>query len=424
MDCKKLDREQLLSYLFSLTSQGIKYDLDRIRDAVRVTGEPQLAIPSVHVAGTNGKGSVSAMVASVLKCAGYHTGLYMSPHLIAFEERFLIDGVPAATNDWLAVYRDCADVCEHFELTFFEIATLVAFELFRRAGVAWGVFETGLGGRLDATNILVPRVSIITGIAMDHREYLGETIDAIAGEKLGIIKPGVPAVIYRSPHPNFESAARAVCRDRNAPIHLVSERDARDITCVDGRFQFTLDGQRYCPGMRGRFQVANAVCAIRACQVTGIADSAVIAQGISQTVLPGRYQKVQVRDKTVIFDVGHNPGGARVTALSLREEYDSRDVVIVVGIMKDKDCAGILAELAPVAAHLYLCAPTTERAARPRDLLTMVPSDIAGEIDTCDTVDSAVSRALAGPQPVVCVAGSFYTVGEAMVFLKVQPRFA
>ncbi len=215
--------------LFNRTTKGIKLGLDRMFAAAATLGNPQNAYQCIHVAGTNGKGSTSAFIESVLREHGFKTGLFTSPHIISFEERFMINGKPIITRQWMDVYRSVEPIIEDLRLTFFEAVTLLAFELFKREKVEWAVFETGMGGRLDSTNIIIPKVASITAIAMDHMNFLGDNLLSIAGEKLGIVKKGIPLVMALPLQKEIVELAWAKCKELNAPCFFVSGKDALDI---------------------------------------------------------------------------------------------------------------------------------------------------------------------------------------------------
>jgi dihydrofolate synthase/folylpolyglutamate synthase len=255
-------REETIARLFSLTARGIKYDLDRMLIAVRRLGNPQSACRSFHVAGTNGKGSTCAFIASILRAHGHRVGLYTSPHIIDFEERFIIDGRPVATEAWMAVYQAIEPAIADLNLTFFEITSIICFELFKRERVDYAVFETGMGGRLDATNVVTPVASVVTSIGIDHAEYLGPDLLSISREKLGIVKPGVPLVMIRSPEETIMRLASETCERLGSLLHVVEERQATGIVEEECRCSFTAAGVRYRLPLAGRFQIVNALAAI------------------------------------------------------------------------------------------------------------------------------------------------------------------
>jgi dihydrofolate synthase/folylpolyglutamate synthase len=404
--------EAIKQSLFSLTAKGIKYDLDRICAAAVQAGNPHTAYASIHVAGTNGKGSTCAFIESVLRKAGFTTGLFTSPHISAFEERFRINGVPVSEEEWVAVYDELRVVISSFNLTFFEATMLIGSELFRRRNVDWAIFETGLGGRLDATNILMPRVSVVTHLAMDHADLLGNTIAAVASEKLGIVKKGIPLVIAESGDAEVCRLIDETCRERKSPCAVVSAGDATDVVVSPAGVMFSRDGIRYTIRLTGRFQIINALLAIEAIARTGLViPEETLVQGIAAAAIEGRFQQLQVRGKKVILDVGHNPDAAEALCAALDEQFKSVPICLVAGIMADKDYPAMIARYAATARHLILTRPDTERAALAEMLARHAPDD---RHTVYVDVASAVSAALERDEEVICITGSFFTVGEAV----------
>jgi dihydrofolate synthase / folylpolyglutamate synthase len=413
--------EEIAEKLFTRTTQGIKLGLDRVRRAAEMTGNPQHSYASVHVAGTNGKGSTCAYVESALRAHGVKTGLFTSPHLVRFEERFMVDGRPVPGETWVSVYDDIAGIVEKLGLTFFEAVTLIAFELFKREKVEWAVIETGLGGRLDATNIVEPRVAAITSLGLDHMQYLGGDLPSIAREKLGIVKRDVPLVIARPGRPDIREMAERRCAQMNAPCYAVSAADAAHPAAQEDETCFIMDGRRFTTPLLGGYQIQNAMVAIKTVQCAGFNDAAKTAEGISRTSLPGRFQIIPHEGRVVVFDVGHNPAAAEAFSTALKRRFDGLSVCMVAGIMKDKDVAGVLRQFCASAGRLILTRPAIERAADCETLLRNVPADYHGPRECVPDVNDAVAAALGGTEKVVCVAGSFHTVGEAMKTMGIQP---
>ena len=404
--------ESIKQSLFALTSKGIKYDLDRIAAAAVRVGSPQAAYPSIHVAGTNGKGSTCAFIESVLRTAGYSTGLFTSPHISALEERFRINGETVAEKEWVAVYDEQRASIEAYNLTFFEATMLIGSELFRRRGVEWAVFETGLGGRLDATNILKPRVSVITHLAMDHSDLLGNTLAEVAAEKLGIVKESTPLVAAEACDAAVLRLIDATCREKRAPCAIIAERCAAGVESTSAGNIFYRNGIRYATRLSGRFQVVNALLAVEAIARTGLGiDPDIVRRGIADAYLPGRLQQLDVSGRTVIIDVGHNPDAASALCAALDERFRGKSMCMVAGIMADKEYPAMLARYAATAGHIILTRPKTDRAAVAEDLARHVPEHRRTVVpDVAEAVASALQRT----EDVVCITGSFYTVGEAL----------
>ena len=412
--------DEIKSRLFSLVNKGIKYDLDRMFRAASMCGDPQKAYLSVHVAGTNGKGSTCAYIESVLRRAGYKTGLYTSPHITDFEERFRVDGVDIAEGVWVDVYREQEKIINELGLTFFEAATLMAFEIFKRCGVQYAVFETGMGGRLDATNIIVPQVSVITKLALDHREYLGDGILEIAGEKLGIVKPNVPVVMLDPRDESIRQLAQTRCRDVYSELTLVDTCNVDDIKYTDGGMQLVMTNCKYDISLFGKHQVENALLALAAIERIGNFDYKIIYDGMKAASVSGRFQVVDIYGRAVVFDVGHNPDAAAVLVDALNARFPNRRAAFVVGMMKDKDAAAIIDIFIKRASAFYFAKPKTERAANPTDLDALTRGKFNGKTVISQNVEDALRQAISdtNSNDVICVTGSFYTVSEAMEACK------
>ncbi len=408
-------------HLFSLNTRGIKYDVDRIRKAAILCGNPQNAYKSFHIAGTNGKGSVCSYIESVVRTTGFRTGLYTSPHIIDFEERFIINGKPITENDWLSVYNDQCAIIDKLELSFFEAATLMAFELFKRNNVEWAIFETGLGGRLDATNIISPQVSVITGIAMDHTDYLGSTLIAIAHEKLGIAKKGIPLVFAKNRDHAINTLATRICSEMHSAITVCSPDDAQIVRETAEGTIINWNNRQYLIPLCGLHQVKNAVTALNALERAGFTDYETVLRGLQCTFIPGRFHVVGFKGKQLVFDVGHNPDAASVVVDTLKRRFADIPVVFIIGVMKDKDYSGIIAQLLPCAAHIIFTKPNTGRAAESLDLLGAVPELYRGMCSVVDTVRNAFNAACERQESIVCITGSFYTVGEAYSAAGIKP---
>lgn len=413
-----MNSSEIKEHLFSLNSKGIKYDLDRITEASRRCGNPHLSYKCIHVAGTNGKGSTCAYLESMLRAAGFKTALYSSPHLLNFEERFQIDGKIIDESQWLEIYYDLKQVADELNLTFFETTTLMAFELFKRNKVQWAVFETGLGGRLDATNIIKPEISVITRIALDHMDLLGKDLESIAREKAGIIKPGIPAVVASSCDLQVRNVLRQTCTIMNAPCYEVSFSDASDICETASGTSFCRKGKRYLLTMPGRYQVINALLALEAMERISLLNDTTSA-GLSKAFFPGRFQQISFGQKRFILDVGHNPDAAGVLVDNLKKQFKKESVCIVTGIMKDKDYPGILKKYSEIADTIILSRPDVERASFPEELMKSVPQGTVHAC-ICNTIADALSKAMSGPHQIICIAGSFYTVGEACSLMGIN----
>ena len=414
------ETHKIISRLFSLSTKGMKFGLERMVAASDAIGNPHQSFKIIHVAGTNGKGSICAYCNAMLQELGQSVGLFTSPHLVDFEERFIINGKPITTNDWLPVYTDLESVINQHELTFFEATTLMAFELFKRKGVDWGVIETGLGGRLDSTNIITPAVSIIGQIAFDHMQYLGNSLEQIATEKLGIVKKGVPLVAAMPLQRSIENLIRQRCNDQSTSCIIVEGNDksyavtdtAQSLHYHNINWQIPLDGVH---------QRTNALCAIRAMESAGFNDFVVMKNGLAKTTLPGRFQRIQFKEKTIIFDVGHNPAAAASIVENIARVYPDEKVLFVVGIMSDKDAVGFIQKILPIADTIICTQPQTDRAMSAEALQSLIPPSFAVNRSTIPSVRQAIEQSLNSSNNVICVTGSFFTVGEGMSALGVRP---
>ncbi|MDM7926162.1 MAG: folylpolyglutamate synthase/dihydrofolate synthase family protein [bacterium] len=414
---------QAVDYLFHRERRAMRFGLDAIRDLLGRCGGPQKSFASVHVAGTNGKGSSTAMLEAVLRAAGYRTGRYTSPHLTDMRERIAVSGrnIPgAAVSAWLHRHRDDAEAAG---ATVFEILTAMAFSHFRDSRVDIAVVETGLGGRLDATNAVTPVLTAITAIGKDHTELLGGTIESIAREKAGILKPGVTCVAAPQ-----SGRVRAVLTSSAAsvPCPIVFSRDAvsiRNLECTDrfSRFDASTELSEYRGlrlGLIGRHQIDNAalvIAAVDALRKSGwkIPDRAVAA-GLRGVVWRGRLEVLR-RNPTVLVDSAHNPAGVTTLALALRTLFRYDRLILVFGVLADKDYRSMLKILAPAAHHLILTRPLSERAMDPA-LLAGLPALKGKTVTVIPDIRHAWKTALASARhgDLVCGAGSIYFAGEVL----------
>ena len=426
-----------LTYLFSLERLGIKFGLDNIRAICAALGHPEAAWPSVIIAGTNGKGSVAAMVEAGLRAAGHRTGLYTSPHLVRLEERFRIDGEPVSSSALAeaaavvqrVVHRLRAAGELSTDPTFFEVTTAIGFDLFRRARAQVVVLEVGLGGRFDATNVAEPAVGAITTIDLDHERFLGHTIAAIAAEKAGIIKPGMRVVVGET-KPEALAVFEDVCRARGAEMIPASRFVRAEVVGLEaGRAVLDLETPRRTYGritlsLRGRHQARNAVVAARLLEeldASGIRTPGdAVRSALATTRWPGRLELVTDREgRQVLCDAAHNPAGARVLADYLREVHPT-GLPVVFAIMKDKDVSGTLQPLLPLASHLVLTRARTDRALAPEAAL-----DAARRAGRADRVEVEPDPGLALERAwcharLVCAAGSIFLVGEVVAGIRTE----
>ena len=422
-----MDIDALLKELYGLERFGIKLGLDVVRNLLHRLGDPQDAFPAIHVTGTNGKGSTCAFLASIFRAGGYCVGLYTSPHLVRFNERIRVDGAMISDGDVARLYQEIkphaaamAARNETDQPTFFEVTTAMAFRYFAERRVDVAVVEVGMGGRLDATNVVNPDACVITRIGLEHTENLGRTVERIAREKSGIIKPGVPVVTVDQPALRI-IAARA--EELKCPLTVVG-RDVRVSRAgfdLEGQDLLLEDGVAVATHIRllGAFQPENAALAYAASlAVKGKwrLTKADIAGGLSTVTWPGRLQVVR-RDPVVIVDGAHNASAAAALAESLQELFPAKKLAFVLGILNDKDLAGIAAALGPLASRVTATRPKTPRAFEPEDLKRAFGG--FAPVGIVPDVKEAVTKALdsAAKHDVVVVAGSIYTIGEALELL-------
>jgi dihydrofolate synthase/folylpolyglutamate synthase len=400
-----------------------------MRALMAALDHPDHAYDTVIIAGTNGKGSVTAMVDRALRAAGARVGRYTSPHLVRLEERFAIDGESVATDKLEAVTADvlAADTPganTGGQATFFELTTAIALELFRREGVGIAVLEVGLGGRFDATNIVTPRVAAITSIALDHMKHLGNTLAEIAFEKAGVIKPGIPVVVGDLPA-EADAVIQRVADAQDAILVPAHEGVECKGEVTGGAAHLTIETptRTYGPvtlALSGRHQIGNAVVAVRLLEeldTLGVQVSAeAVTTGLADVHWRGRLERVRVRGgRELVLDAAHNPAGAAALASYLREVWPG-GVPIVFGVMADKDMDRMLAELAPAASELIATSVAMPRAASLEAIVEAAARYLPGRVRAIADPPRAVEAALAAA-PVVCVAGSIFLLGALLPYV-------
>jgi dihydrofolate synthase/folylpolyglutamate synthase len=418
-----------LAFLYGLQRFGIRLGLENVLRLAEAFGRPEAAFQSIHVAGTNGKGSTAAFLDGILRAAGGKVGLYTSPHLLDFRERILVDGRPISEGELAALANEVAGAIDRIfapsplsSPTFFEAVTALAFLHFARVGVDWGVIEVGLGGRSDATNIVQATVSVITNIGLVHEEHLGDSLESIAAEKAGIVRRGGWVVTA------MEGAAL------DAVARIVREKDARLIRVQDhyriehqGRSEhgetFRLAGRlRSYDALRiplvGRHQVLNAATAVAVAELLEekglpVGESA-IRQGLGAARCPGRLQVVSTRPRLLV-DGAHNPPAIMALRAFLDEERLSGRLVVVFGVLKDKAWERMLGILAPITSAVILTRPESDRGAEPRALAS-IASWCFPHVEIAETMPEALAAAgrLACPDDTILVTGSLFTAAGAL----------
>jgi dihydrofolate synthase/folylpolyglutamate synthase len=407
--------QEAIAWLYARQMHGIRLELETMTQLCGALGipiDPSCGAPCfIHVAGTNGKGSVCAFLDAACAAANLPCGLYTSPHLVSFRERIRIGGRMISeerTAQGLSRIRLAADQSD-LPVTFFEVATALAFDWFAECGVPAAVVETGLGGRLDATNVILPEATVITPIGLDHQTYLGHSLSLIAGEKAGILKPGVPLVMAPQPEEAGAVIERAAARV-GAPLHRVEQ------PWTGGPL-----------GLAGPHQSWNAAVARAALaaapRFAGKVCDAAIARGFAHTIWPGRFQIVNER---IVLDGAHNPAAAEVLAEAWRAKFGSRKATLILGLMRDKDAAGVIAAVAPVASRILAVRVQNPRSHSAEDLAALSRNSAPGvPCEAAASAADALEKALRGADPIL-VGGSLFLVGEMLCALglaedKAQP---
>jgi dihydrofolate synthase/folylpolyglutamate synthase len=414
------DYPAVQDYLFSLKARGLKFGIDRMRGFAAALGHPELTVPVIHVAGTNGKGSVSAMLESILRASGRRTGLYTSPHLVRLGERAQVDRrllspgeIVAYTAELRPVAEQVSAACPEDHPSFFEFMTAMAFLQFARRQCDVAVIEVGMGGRLDATNIVKPEVAVITSIGLDHCEFLGDTLAKIAAEKAGIIKPGRPVVLGRMPA-EAEDVIRVIATERGAQVFSVRERFGDEVDRCP------------CTNLAGDYQRWNAATAWLVTEVLppALRPAAGVAEAALQQVdWPGRWQEIAVGDRRVILDASHNAEGASVLEASLAHLQDrtGRAPVIVTGVLGLGRAQALLPVVARHAREIHLVVPQQERACSHATLEVILATIFPGPVvaGTVAAIFPAPGRCTLGqPGDTIVVTGSIYLIGEVLARLE------
>jgi len=414
------------SFLSGLDPLKIDLSLDRIKEFLEKTGSPHKKCRFVHVTGTNGKGSTSTFVSSALKEAGFKTGLYLSPHLVNFRERISVNGewIPEQELIKLGTALKSKKDELKIKLTFFEFVTAIAFHYFAEKECDFVVLETGMGGRLDATNVVTPELSVVTKIGIEHSAYLGETLARISFEKAGIIKKGVP-IISAEQHSEALKVIERKCSETDSKLYL-QNRDFEFKNSIIKKekqsFDFFSDGTELKgleTKLRGEFQFENASLAVKAMQLLELNNEA-IRSGLLKAELKGRMQVIH-NNPFIVLDVAHNPLSALALKESIQKIYSNESFLVVLGVSGDKDAKKIVRELMPVAKS-FVCVQAQFRGMEPEKLRDALKLEgFTGKIDVFKKVSDGLRFAM-GSSSRILVTGSFFSVGEAMRFLEFSNR--
>lgn len=429
-----MDYRAALDYLDSLTKFGIKFGLERISALSAKLGNPHKSLRAVHVGGTNGKGSTCTFLSSILHRSGYIVGTYLSPYVFDPRERIQINGEMISKEDFadlITRIREAAEEIRNTELgevTEFEAKTMAAFLHFWERGVDMAVLEVGMGGRFDATNIIHPWTSVITNVTLDHMERLGSTVDAIAREKAGIIKPQT-VVVTCAQDPDALNVIWNRCAHVGAELWRVMPSQVEfHLPQADFAVEYTVDnGALYVkstdwaigglyPGLKGEFQYANAATAVAAAMSLerhgiNLTPNSLFS-GISEAYIPGRLQVVS-ENPLVVLDGAHNPDAALHLARTLKQDFEYRNLILVIGMLDNHSPDGVLAHIAPMASKI-IATQSKWFKARKADEMASYAEKYVSDVETVYSIPEAVRRAqeLAGPKDMILVTGSFYTIGE------------
>lgn len=417
------DYQEALDYLFARTTGGFKFGLERTRTLLDHIGNPERRYPSFHIAGTNGKGSSVATIASILTARGKRVATYTSPHLVDFRERMTVGGERIPAADVVEFIHTHTPFVEEIGASFFEATTAMAFEYFARAGADVAIIEAGLGGRLDSTNVLDPIVAGVTSIGLDHTEYLGPTRELIAAEKAGIFKPGRPAVIGE-PDPHIRDLLAELALKAGASSVRLASDEIRmtDVSVSDEGTSATAEWRGEKLSLRtplaGLHQAANLAFALAMLDAAGPEYSVSLAEAkalLPAVRIPGRFEHVG----RFIFDVAHNPAGSDVVAQTLAAVHPERPVTAVLCVLRDKDWRAMISTLAPAVDRFILTMAPTAPASRAWDLdEALAYARNSGFIAEAErNFSAALARAQAG-EGTILVTGSFHTVGDAMGLLR------
>jgi dihydrofolate synthase / folylpolyglutamate synthase len=436
---------EALAWIHGIGRFGMKPGLERINTLLERLGNPHHRLKFLHIGGTNGKGSTAAFAASILQAAGCRVALYTSPYLLSFTNRMALNGRDISPAELVELVKQVRPLVEQIsadpqlgQMTEFEVVTTLALAFFARRQPDLVVFEVGLGGRLDATNVVTPLAGIITNVSLEHTDVLGDTVQAIAREKAGIIKPGVP-LITATADADVLAVLEERCRELAAPLYRVLPPDEADRICDNtaaySRERITGDGQYlsyrgfertltdlFIP-LRGGYQAANAATALAAVELLSRqgfeVDEASLRRGLAETRWPGRLE-VLSREPLLIMDGAHNPAAVELLAGAIPEYFRYRRLILVLGVMADKDIQAIMGSITPLADEVVLTRPSLPRAAEPKHLaeyIREIPC-FTGRVHVEDDLGRALELALslASPADAVLVTGSLYTVSDARAY--------
>ena len=403
---------EAIQFLYDLRMFGAKLGLEQTRQLAAFAGNPQDKLRFIHVAGTNGKGSTCAMLESIYRNAGLRVGLFTSPHLVSFSERIQVNRQLIPDADVIRLVAEMQAILKRFpeteHPTFFEVVTVMALKYFAEQNCELVIWETGLGGRLDATNIVTPLASVITNVQLDHQRWLGETIPQIAAEKAGIIKPNIP--IITTADPEALKVIRDVAQKQNAPLTELRSDSAAEIV------------KSISLPLPGRHQITNATLAAATVQVLQKqipVSEQQTRRGLETVFWAGRLQIFRRGKQTFLLDGAHNPAGIETLSRTVREQFPNISTLII-GLLNDKDRQGMSAQLALLAGKILLVPVHTERTVQPAELLPVVSAaNPKATVIACASLEEALGRST--DETLIAITGSLYLIGEAMELLGISP---
>ena len=403
---------EAVQFLYGLRLFGAKFGLENTFKLAALAGNPQKELRFIHVAGTNGKGSTCAMLESIYRAAGLRTGLFTSPHLVSFRERIQVNRFLISEDEVVRLVEEIQPLLKQFpenhHPTFFEVVTVMGLKFFAGKKCDLVIWETGLGGRLDATNIVTPLASVITNIGIEHSEWLGDTYEKIAAEKAGIIKPELPVITAARPGEGLEMIA-SVALEKRAPLTMVDEAQIR-YPPLD-----TLELPLH--GAHQKLNAATAAATVRVLERRLPVSGEALRRGLHTIYWPGRMQRVTIaRRQTVLLDGAHNPASAEALRVALQAEFPDARPAVIFGVFRDKDSASMCRSLAPLAGRLLLTPVQSERTEDPTRLVTACRgANPCAPLEVCTSLAQALEQA--AREPFVVITGSLYLVGEAMELL-------
>ena len=414
--------EEAIDWLYGFQKFGVKLGLERIKHLCKNLGNPQDSYKIVHVGGTNGKGSVCKFIGSILTSSGYKVGVYTSPHLQRFSERYVIDGIEISENDVVLLVEKIKPFVEKMVKkgdtpTFFEIVTAMGFEYFKQENVDFAVIEVGLGGRYDATNIVTPLISVVTNVSLEHQSVLGKTIKEIAKEKAGIIKKNIP-VVTGAKDDALEVVEKTAV-EKNSPITIVDSGNWKRLNEGSFLINGSLNDYTVKTSMKGGFQgenIALAISTVEILQMNGVfvTDDSII-DGVEQTMNPGRME-IASYDPCILLDGAHNIACMNILKETLENDFEFDKLVIVLGVLSDKNIEEMLQIIVPLASEIIVTKSKNDRACNPKILKEIIEklgfkNKIVVKNEINDALDYA--KSIAKKTDLVCVTGSLFTVGEA-----------